>query len=186
MDATETSASGEYWRKGDKVRIRCQQRGEWTEFLQSDGKVTILHRPGQSGASQKPVAEIRPALSGPLGNQDVWFLALALITGPDPGTVVTFDELLNHPHKIHEVKRVTEGGKDLVHVHLSHALSDLEFWFDPAANYLLRKHFISALGQSTVIRSEVEVSGFREVVPAVFFPEAVVSRTFVDTSCAAR
>jgi hypothetical protein len=178
----EDAISGEYWREGDKARARYKKGGQLTDCLQADAKLIRLDRNEQSSRRIPPVADIHPAANGLLGNCDAWFLALASFTGPDAGTAVTFDELLSHPHKLHEVKRVTYGGKELVYVHVSHAISDLEFWFDPAANYMVRKHNVSATGQPTVIRSEIEVKDFREVAPSVFFPEVVASRTFAGAT----
>jgi hypothetical protein len=85
------------------------------------------------------------------------------------GPWVTFDELLQKPHKIHFVRRVRENGRDLVHVKVSHKRADQEFWFDPQVNCLLRK-VVARYGPEKEGSVERSVSEFQECKPGIFFP----------------
>jgi len=98
-----------------------------------------------------------------------------LFSGPK-WAQLSFDELLEKPHKIHTVKRVTDGAREMIFVELSNETARLELWFDPAVNYLVRKKVSHALpppGSNADEQKGAEstVTRFKEVTPTLFFPE---------------
>lgn len=116
---------------------------------------------------------INQASDDKFGDCDVWMFGLLTFAGPD-NTLLSFEALLNRPHKIGTVRRESKEGTELIYVSLEHELSCLEFWFDPQVDFLVRKHVVIAKLQS--IRSELEVMRFKEAAPGVFFPERVETR----------
>jgi hypothetical protein len=114
------------------------------------------------------------------GADVVWVKALVLLYGPQ-GDWLTFDELLNKPHRVNEVKRITENGAELIYVHLTHDRARLEVWFDPQVNYLMRRltthTFRAGSSKARETKTESVVTRFRELAPAVFFPEQTEQRT---------
>jgi hypothetical protein len=175
-----TSLSGDYSRGPEGVRTRYHRDQHFHDVLFKDQRLTQFTRQSASKGRGKARADIRHASNPAVGDCDVWLLGLLAFRGPDSGTVVSFDELLNTPHQLHQVRRVVEAGRELVYVELEHSTSHRKFWFDPAVNYLVRKLVGTTKGQPTEFRSVLEVTRFKELEPGLFFPERVEARYFYN------
>jgi hypothetical protein len=116
-----------------------------------------------------------------LDRGDVW--KYVLFTHWGGGTAFrtfTFAEMLEKPHRIHSVERVTDNGRGLIYVRLTALEGDHEFWFDPAVNHLVRKATRVPEGARD-LRFESEVTKFTEAAPGVFFPTEVEHRRHKDS-----
>ncbi len=172
---------GNYRRSADGIRISLQMKGphgsEHTdEILVRNGRVSGVYK--QRNRSGKVwISGNITAGSSHLG--DVWWMALLKFWGAYD-LPVPFDELLNQPCSVSQVKRVTREGKALLYVDLTHGTTRTELWFDPNVNYLVRKEVIHGTVDGKRNRNEKEVVRFKEVSPAIFFPEEVSARRYVD------
>jgi len=173
-----------YWQEGKKIRCRIQDAQLDRDILLEGARMTSVSTQIQRGARREPGGHI-VEIPGYEVNPNPWFCALmAFFSGKSPLSV-SFDQLLAEPHELHSVKAVREDGRDMIHVHLSFAYTadgltsgklvreqrrlHLEFWFDPAVNYLVRKHVARDERES----SEQTVARFAEGRPGVFFPTLV-------------
>lgn len=169
-------ATGEYWRAGDVVRVRYNSEGTTQDLVLKDSVVrSVVTRLEPKGP--RKVATIMRDDRRPLCPCDAWYCGLLALPGPTKAvTILTLDELLKQPHELHRVARETDAGQELIYLKLSHARADLEIWFDPKVNYLVRKLVISFDDpQPKSGRRESRVVRFKEAAPAVYFPEEVES-----------
>jgi hypothetical protein len=106
---------------------------------------------------------------------DAWSYGLLTFYGADKYRV-TFDELLAQPNTLRAARRVTDAGRELVYVDLSHKRARQEIWFDPDKNYLVKKLILSVDQPPAKERVESVVVKYLEASAGVFFPEQVESR----------
>ncbi|MCI0457193.1 MAG: hypothetical protein L0Z62_09465 [Gemmataceae bacterium] len=186
---TETPAgdfappSGEYLRSADTIRVRWRSYGILKDSLRQDFRIkTVVGGRAGDGRGNKSGIIARDA-GQPLGECDVWPLGLLTFPDPEKTATVTFDEFLDRPHKLGEVTRRTESGRERISVAVAHELLHTEVWFDPAANYLVWKRVTTTpprkAGQKAG-RIEAEVIRFKEVARAIFFPECVEWRYYLE------
>ncbi|WP_171473498.1 hypothetical protein [Frigoriglobus tundricola] len=82
-------------------------------------------------------------------------------------------EILQHPYTLNKAERSSSGE---IYVDLSHTgAKRQEFWFDPKANYLVRKSVMVPAADGNY-RWEHEVVVFSEPAPGVFVPSTVEDR----------
>ncbi len=168
----QTPISGQYWRSGRDVRVKYELAGRKVEAAVQKSVFTQLYPP--DAGHKMPRAFIRNGDDSRVGDLDAWMYALFAFAGPDQtAPLVTLDRLLSKPHELLDARQISSSGKNLVYTRMRHALSELEFWFDPNVNYLVRKHSVSTLTQPTAIRTVFEVAKFEEIVPGIFFPVEV-------------
>ncbi len=173
---------GEYWRSMDAIRIRSHKRMRdlSDEILVADAKIRKLSDqrkdlPGRRGSAGVG-AFVTPYPQRHDG--DVWFLALIHLTLVGvPQRPLSLTELLEAPHEVHQIKRVTEEGRELVYLDFSDDQSRFELWFDPATNYLIRKKVVHLRFHSAQWWRDVVVR-FKETAPAIYFPEHVVREQY--------
>jgi hypothetical protein len=89
-----------------------------------------------------------------------------------------FEVFLSEATRIKKTERKTIDGKEVIVVAVIFAGNaarpgtwDVEVFFDPAVNYLVRKVVYTTPGPKGRIRQEQEVTQFKECAPGVFFPE---------------
>lgn len=177
--------TGEYWRSPESVRVRARNKspaGEHnSEAWVSEARKTWLVDARMPDGRRRMSAGVVPRLDHEA--DEVWSKALLTFYGPK-ASVLTFEELLARPHKLTQVKHVTEGERALVYVDLTHEKARLELWFDPAVNYLVRKLIMRTPppeGDGVALqRADYVVARFKEVAPAVFFPEQVDVKIFAE------
>jgi hypothetical protein len=141
---------GRYWRDGSTVRLRQTSRifpppaGESTtvtDQLIRGGKCWILSTyPGVQG----PRATLSAYPSESASVRGVWRYCLFAHFGPKDTSFrkygdLTFDEMLAGPYEVVRAGRVTEEGRDCVHVELASIQGRHGFWFAPEFNYLVWK-----------------------------------------------
>jgi hypothetical protein len=111
---------------------------------------------------------------------DVWALGLLSFFGPE-FTWVSLDDLLAKPHQLRKVKRSQERDRVFFYLDLTHEKGRLELWFDPQVNFLVRRLVLTSnfpgAGEK---RAENEVVRFKEVAPAIYFPEQVELQVYKD------
>jgi hypothetical protein len=181
-DPKSLKETGQYWRSSDAVRVRGRVGDIEFDSLQRDSVVrTVGGRPSGPGGARQHGAAITAAKGRPFPACDVWELALCLF--PGPGTdfmMLPFDELLKRSHRLNEVSRRVQEGKEYIVVAYTHRetnwTNDFEIWFDPRVNCLAWKSVVkqSSAGSANFINTtEQRVTSFREVAPGVFFPDKV-------------
>jgi hypothetical protein len=166
------TAPGEYWRAGDDVRAKWRTGDKWCDGLISDMRVVTL-----SGAvgRKATAASIAPDRGTALGVADPWVNApFVFFAAPGKATrpMAFWDLLLQHEAK--GAKRVREGQEEAVVVEVEISPSIREYWFDPRHNYLIKK----VVARSDQSSATSEVVRFKEAAPGVFFPEAVVLKSY--------
>lgn len=170
---------GEYWRSPDAIRIRSNRGSTVGDVLVQNSRImSIVKEKTPRGDNVR--ASVAQG-NQPLGECDVWRIGLLSFFGSQ-GTWVTLDEVLNGKHKLKEVKRLSEGGQELIYIDLEHEKARLEIWLDPKVNYLARKMHITMTLSGPKARGEHEVVRFKEAVPGIYFPEQVEARGYTDNN----
>lgn len=172
------SLRGNYRRSGDSVRIEWEQYGIFHDIVVKDFRFRTIVRGG--GKTRAVIGR----LSGhAIGECDVWPLALLTFPDPETGVLVNFDDLLKGPARVSGVKRSSTNGREMVLVDLAHKYSNLQVWFDPTVNYLVRKRIMRSVPQTSRQgkgRVEAEVLEFKEAAPATWFPVKVEMRHYLN------
>lgn len=168
------SARGEYWWTHNASRARCLAAESTSDWLRKANLLRSCVRRTDSQGRVKTVCQIRDAEERPLGDCDPWLYGMFKFGTGEGSGIQTVDDLLDRGAEVRNAARDKQGGIDLVRVTLANAKLQLDLWFDPAANYLIRKADYAKAGSS--FRSISEVVQFREVVPGIFFPERVSAR----------
>jgi hypothetical protein len=116
---------------------------------------------------------------------DPWLWGLMVLNLPGDSEYLAFEQLVERAEKVEGVFRKAIEGTELVVAELRFAARKgsgeswkVEVCFDPGANYLVRRvSYRLVSGSKVEVQREETVRGFREVAPAVFFPERVDGRT---------
>jgi hypothetical protein len=106
-----------------------------------------------------------------------WYLAHMAFFGGS-GELVTFNEMLNKKYELRQVKRVKEDGRELIYVDLVFDNKRFGLSFDPQVNYLIRKTVEGSAKGWEQDHGELEVVRFKEVAPAIYFPEEIRMRGY--------
>ena len=171
---------GQYWRSGNKVRIRENETpyGPRDMLQDHDRQQTTVHMPkSKLQTIDTGIIAAEGAIYTPA---DVWELALCSLPGP----AVTFSHLLDTGGKIESAHLSHEPGGELAYLDVSLESPPktlrCEIWADPSKNYLVRRvvSHVTMEGAAGKGRLEGEVTSFREVKPGVFFPESMELRIF--------
>jgi hypothetical protein len=112
-------------------------------------------------------------------DMDVWSRALFYL----PHERLTLDEILGRDHTVLDASKGTGGGKKWLRVDFRSSKGfHYKVRLDPEVNYLIDR--VDSIytridpDKPTEVRSEFVVTSFKEVLPAVFFPETIVSKQF--------
>ena len=174
--------SSQYWRSPDRFRVRTPRptpRDFVRDRLIRDGKCWVLNSYSTSGGTHA-LLSVEPDLFTPDG--DVWEHALFHHWGGLAVRKFSYADLLAKASRVHAADRVTDSGRELIHVRLAAHGDEYEFWFDPAVNYLIRKHsHIATSDPSARNNARVfEVIRFVEPARGVFFPAVVEHKPTVN------
>jgi hypothetical protein len=179
-------STAEYWRGSDSYRVRYQDESGFSDCVRHDYVTRSLAKSRDPGGRERVHYVIARADPGqPHGRFDAWSLGLLTLFGPS-GQRLTLDELLQTPVGPVEASQVAEKGRDYVVLKLSaelmaDELAAFEIWFDPQVNYLACKLVGTSAGKQSNrknSRRETEVVGFKEVSPALYFPERVETKFY--------
>jgi hypothetical protein len=165
---------GEYWRSGARVRIKATSHGRWEEILIENNIQRAIASLSGNGTKGRVTATLCTA-DKPL-TCNAWSLGLLAFYSPN-STWVPLKNLLELPHKKGVARWVKEGQADYLYLEITHDKARLELWFDPKANYLVRKlvqHMLNSDGPRNYVGVN-EVTRFREITPGVYFPEEIRS-----------
>jgi hypothetical protein len=184
------SCSSDFWGSSDVSRAKVSESGDQTDYLWKDSVRTTVTRTSVNG--QAAASASRDAFDGTKRARcDPWCQGLLLLNVPGTIEYVPFGRLVERARSCDKADRKSIGGKPMILVRLSFDPVtkgedewDMEVYFDPSVNYLVRK----AVYVNRRIRREDEVASFKECAPGVFFPEEIVGRSEYngsqDTSCA--
>jgi hypothetical protein len=180
----EPAATMEYWWSAGSVRLRSQLPGQLSDsvFHEQTARSLLKGRDPQ-GRERSHYGITRVEAGQTLGPSDPWRHGLLKLCGP-AGWPLTLDELLRTRHKLSHIKRETVNGCELIVVGLSidfstGAVGNFEIAFDPQLNYLARRLTGTFSGAPAgADRRESEVLQFREVAPAMYFPEHSETRFY--------
>lgn len=181
--------SGQFWRDGPTVRLRLVPKTyppplgiadpTTEDRLIRGGRTWVLKtRPDL----QPPWSDLSVYPSESVSDGQVWRYCLFTHRGrPDAGSWksdgLTFDELLAGPYEVARAGRVTEDGRDSIHVELANPDERLGFWFDPEFNYLLWKTTTIPTGNGGH-RTERQVTEFVRSVDGAVLPVRIEQRRF--------
>lgn len=172
--------AAEYWSSEGVSRVRLTSDAGETNSVQRDGALRQLFLPRTRSTENPAVFSIRAvAPHQPHGAYDAWKLGLLKLCGPR-GFPLTLQELVEGKHELRRIEHDVVDGRDLVVAGFTVQVSDdvageFDIWFDPKLNFLARKRIATFAGDN---RRETNVLRFREVLPAVYFPEYVETRHF--------
>jgi hypothetical protein len=156
------------WQEGDVIRSKYESDIAKQDMLIQGMHVRQVHTRWAKGSAQEG--------QGSFGHgkfkvrSDPWRFALFKFAGHERKDI-PFQQLLANPHQVEAAEKVRAEGRELIHLALSHKLAQLELWFDPSVNYLVRKYRARA-DPFELVES---VQRFEEVRPGLFFPMVVKS-----------
>jgi len=166
---------GEYWRAGDRARIRCTVNGKTTEVAATDSRVRSFGKDqhgrlfGSIRSSGKPLFPM----------SDVWQLGLIehiLHLDERQTELLPLHYVLERGQKAGRVRRQVDAGHDCIVIELIDPNGQREIWLDPKYNYLVRRTVYdqpAVKGGLAAVRTERVVTRFAEPVTGIFFPEEV-------------
>ncbi|MFO0808526.1 MAG: hypothetical protein U0746_07885 [Gemmataceae bacterium] len=165
-----------YWRSNGRQRLKWSAGGKWQDTLIADGRSVTLTNGTTPGSAKNPGGQpcvncsIKRETEVAFGVQDPWMNALlAFPSNPKNGPgLIPFGDLFMKLPAVRFGERLVAGTRLLV-IESKAGEHTREFWFDPSANYLVRR----VVNQSAQADSTHEVSSFLEVSPGQFFPTAV-------------
>lgn len=169
---------GEFWSSGDSYRlVKPHYDGVTDEYVVRDGMGFFL----RSGASlRNPILSFQSLRPVDGVGGEIWEWLLFSHWAQTLVSFHPFHEILARPHSIHKAELLPAPANE-IYVKLAHANGQLEFWFDPRVNYLIRKSvMVPAAG--TAVRWENAVVEFAEPAPSVFVPTIIEHRNLVDGS----
>jgi hypothetical protein len=165
----------EYWRSGMSFRSRWQRGEQWCDTVVNGLQMQSTSNHVKTGA----VVSSRCAYDGfPSPEGDPWLDTLVMFIGdvkknPSP---IHFADVLSVP-EVNKVaaRRTNEHGRPYVVVDLrwSDGTSQAEYWFDPAANYLISRRTTTVKDKGQELGVKIEVERFTEAVPGIYFPEKI-------------
>ena len=113
---------------------------------------------------------------------DAWARGLLVVYLPTTGKELPFEQLLDQATRLTKATWQSVDGRKLVRIDLRFDDPtgkgndwDLEVYFDPGVNYLVRKA-VYKTNQNKAFEREEEVSQFVEPTRGLFFPERIVGR----------
>jgi len=151
--------------------------GKELDYQWEDSKtVSVSH--GSLNGKSEVVAGRWPDASRYIGRCDAWARALLVLNVPHTNDSIPFEELVERATRVTEVSRRALEGNEAILVRLNFDSSDLrpaswevEIYFDPAVNYLVKRAVYIASTDAGKYRRQTDVAQFKECTPGVFFPE---------------
>lgn len=169
--------SGRFWRSGATYRLfetREHVDGNSRDYVVRDGRMLFL-RKGRMPQPSLGWEAIQP-VDGTGG--EMWQYLLFSHWGWISPSFYTLEEILQHRHTLRSAERLPPPSNQ-IHVELKHdGVTRQEFWFDPKANYLVRKSVMVPAKDSSY-RWEDEVIEFAEPAPGVFVPTTIETRSYL-------
>lgn len=188
------SCSGKYWSSVDAIRLEVSDQNsnnplgdlrEDLDYCWKDSVRKLVHRKSDSAGKQLVGAGRDGYENRYLHRCDAWARGLLVLNVPGTINCLPFERLVEKATRLKRAEWKTVEGNKLAMIELvipqanSPADSwDVQFYFDPNVNYLVRKEVYS-LG--SYVR-EQEVVQFKESAPGLFFPEQVSGRSKDSTS----
>lgn len=174
-------AKGHYLRSGDRVRL-TESRYGWdkTEILFENSVGLQLSQSDPSHRKPEGTPAVRQTVGEAVFPCDVWRWMLLDFPASDLRHM-SLDEFLRCTVAPPRAERVREGSRDLIHLTAvvvppsERDWDHLECWFDPKANYLVRKQVRWRVNSK--LRIETEIPEFREAAPGVFVPVRRITET---------
>lgn len=181
----EESPTEEHHHSGGNVRVRLRHGQDWTDVLVKDGVMYSMSNVRETFIPYKVLGHVARYRDTPIGMCDPMYESLFFLRAEvqNESRRVTFDEFMNKPHALRRAERVSEGSRELIVLRLEFAPDSwAEYYFDPSANYLMRKLKSSYVmpGSPSIKDSLTEVTRYREATPGIFFPEEVVKRVALN------
>jgi hypothetical protein len=177
------SCSGRFWYSSDAVRAKVSDFGADEDWLWKDSVKKGVSRRTVNGRQAVGASRSNMA-SRYSGRCDAWARGLLVLNVPSQGIeCAPFEQFVAHATRLTKAERRTIDGREMVVFRFFFDKSgdyspwDVEIYFDPALNYLVRKTIYSCPGPKGNFRREDEVVQFKECAPGLFFPERLVGRS---------
>jgi hypothetical protein len=179
-DSTDQKCSGRFWCSPDAMRARYLEFGQDTDSLWKDSVRNVVLRTSAEG--RQAVAATRSSYANlHAGRCDPWVRALLVLNIPTHGIEnAPFEKLVSEAARWTKAERSLIGDKELIVIGLHFSGTkqipnswDVEVYFDPAVNYLVRKVIYVDEGSKGPFRREDEVLQFKECAPGLYFPEKI-------------
>lgn len=176
------SCSSQYWCSPTVMRANVSDKSEegdylWENFICKG----VIRRSiqGQTGvqASRASYTTRHTMRCDPADR------GLLVLNVPNTTDSIPFEQLVEKATRLKKIERKSVHGKEMIVVQLFFDRSgdvnrawNIEIYFDPGVNYLIRKVVYSVASKGGYIREE-EVQNFKEFGSGVFFPEQAVGRS---------
>jgi hypothetical protein len=181
------SVRTEYWRSGAMVRAKVASRVQTNEYLLKDSMIWTITK--QTAGQTLMGAGVGTADGFMPYGSNAWCYALLSFPTPFTQESIGLEKLIQRAKR----QKLSKGRDGVVALTLTFPTDEahknmveadsmsMDLFFDPAVNYLVRNWTSSQrLKAGGILRIEYAVESFREVEPAIFFPERVAARTRRD------
>ncbi len=171
------SSSGSYWYSPDAVRARVSEFGREEDSLWKDSIRKIVQRRTENGKPQVAAGRMS-AGSRYLGPHNPWSGGLLVLSLPNAVEYIPFERFIERATRFTGAQRISVSGRELIMTRFHFdgpkeitAGWDIEIYFDPSVNYLIRKDSCTSVrpGKGRY-EEEMEVTEFTEYAPGLFFP----------------
>jgi hypothetical protein len=182
------SCSSQHWSSVDALRLKLTERnsnspiGDLPESLDFCWKDSVMKSVSQTpaGDGKKVVAAGRNSSPQKHSHRcDAWVRGLLVLHLPGSGYHLPFERLTEKASRLKKAEWRAVGGHKLaiIELNIPHPTEqgesyDLELYFDPSVNYLIRKEVLKS---GNYVR-EHEVVQFKECAPGLFFPQRINGR----------
>ncbi len=174
-DSFKEVVHGKYWRSGNTIRAHeVYPDGFVEEVLIQDSELKSIGTTLNVESGRASHAASRKAGSSAVFMCDVWEYMLCKV--PTPQGRKPLNDLLHVCSDSVEVEKLKEKGRHFIKLSCKFLdelgnPADLELWFDPSVNYLVRKMSLRYGQSAPRNRLICEVLAFSEAEPGIYFPE---------------
>jgi hypothetical protein len=181
----ETTATGEYWKSGDMIRVtELDRSGATDDLLVKGGEVLVLSRTPGADDPRVAVAAGRRSIRDPLCRTDVWERALMVFPGRQAARLSLDDFVKLCENQVTVQHSASKGGPS---IRLAGEFTDpgvadckVEVEFDLNCNYLVTKLVTEREAGGVRTRVEKEALSLAEPLPGIFFADKIKTTVLVD------
>lgn len=175
------SCTAQCWHSPDAVRVKVLETDRELDYVWKDNVRKEVIRRTSNG--QTVIGATRGHFTNKhLHKSDAWEAGLLVLNSPGTIWAVPFERLVTDASLCRRIERRRINGKEMIAAELFFDQSKdregswiVEVFFDPAANFLVRKTIYTMVGGD--LRREAETSEFQECAPGVFFPRTIAGTT---------
>jgi hypothetical protein len=168
------------------ARAEVSDSGEVFDYIWKDSVREAVSLRTLNGAQEGAASRSRLA-SRHSGRCEPWIRGLLVLNIPNTIDFIPFEQLVQ-AGRFRNAERRRDGDREMVLIELAFDPPDdkssttwvVEVYFDPNANYLIRKTVYQGSGTRTTIRRIEEVLEFEEFASGLYFPKRIVGENSTD------